>query len=124
MTADLPASVAAAYFLTPGSTETSSGCVHSCRSTSSSWVLSGRHTASTNARGPARNVCDDRAHSLWQGLNEHASELFLKRQANTVTLEEVERTLAAYLEAFERILSLPTGSLPRNQATIREWFGP
>jgi AcrR family transcriptional regulator len=62
--------------------------------------------------------------SLWQGLNDHASELYLKRQANTVTFEDVERTLAAYLEAFERILSLPAGSLPRPQATIREWFGP
>jgi AcrR family transcriptional regulator len=62
--------------------------------------------------------------SLWQGLNELASELFLKRQANTVTFGEVERTLAAYFEAFERILGLPSGSLPRNQATIREWFGP
>jgi AcrR family transcriptional regulator len=61
--------------------------------------------------------------SLWQGLNELASELFLKRQAGAVTFEDVERTLSAYLEAFERILGLPGGALPRNQATIREWFG-
>jgi len=61
--------------------------------------------------------------SLWQGLNELASELFLKRQADAVRIEDVERTLTAYLEAFERILGLPRGSLPRNQPTIGEWFG-
>jgi AcrR family transcriptional regulator len=60
--------------------------------------------------------------SLWQGLNELASELFLERQAGTVTLEAVERTIAAYLEAFERILGVPSGSLPLDHATIREWF--
>jgi hypothetical protein len=29
----------------------------------------------------------------------------------------------AYLEAFERILGLAAGSLPRDRQTIREWFG-
>jgi AcrR family transcriptional regulator len=61
--------------------------------------------------------------SLWQGLNELASELFVAREANAVALEEVERMFGAYLDAFERILGLPGGSLPQDRETIREWFG-
>ncbi len=61
--------------------------------------------------------------SLLQGLNELASELFLIRQAGAITLDEVEHTVSAYLEAFERILGVPAGSLPRQQRTLREWFG-
>jgi AcrR family transcriptional regulator len=61
--------------------------------------------------------------SLWQGMNELAGELFLARQANTIALEDVERIISAYLEAFERILGLPDGSLPRDHQAIREWFG-
>jgi AcrR family transcriptional regulator len=61
--------------------------------------------------------------SLLQGLNELASELFVKRQADAITLDEVEQTLSAYIEALERILGVPAGSLPRQQRTLREWFG-
>jgi AcrR family transcriptional regulator len=61
--------------------------------------------------------------SILQGLNELASELFVKRQADAITLDEVEQTLGAYLEAMERILGLPAGSLPRQQGTLRKWFG-
>jgi AcrR family transcriptional regulator len=57
--------------------------------------------------------------SLWQGLNELASELFMARQANAIALEEVERMFGAYLDAFERILGLPGGSLPQNHEVIR-----
>jgi AcrR family transcriptional regulator len=60
---------------------------------------------------------------LWQGLSERASELYLARQADAIALEDVERILSAYLEAFERILGLAHGSLPRDQSTVREWFG-
>jgi AcrR family transcriptional regulator len=62
--------------------------------------------------------------SLWQALNELTSELYLARQADTVTLETVERTLRAYLEAFERILGIPDGSLPIDRDALREWFNP
>jgi AcrR family transcriptional regulator len=62
--------------------------------------------------------------SLWQVLNELASELFVARQANTVSFEGVERTVRAYLEAFERILGIPDGSLPMDRNTLREWFNP
>ena len=61
--------------------------------------------------------------SLWLGANEAASQLFVARQANTVTFDEVERTLTAYADAFERILGIPAGSLAMNQQTLREWFG-
>ena len=61
--------------------------------------------------------------SLLLGLNELASELFLSRQAGTITLDEVEHSVSAYLEAFERILGVPAGSLPRQSRTLREWFG-
>jgi AcrR family transcriptional regulator len=61
--------------------------------------------------------------SLLHGLNELASELFLIRQAGAITLDEVEQTVSAYLEAFERILGVPAGSLPRQRQTLREWFG-
>jgi AcrR family transcriptional regulator len=61
--------------------------------------------------------------SLLVGLNELAGELFLARQANTVTLDAVQHTVDAYLEAFERILGAPTGSLPRQHSTLRQWFG-
>ena len=60
--------------------------------------------------------------SLLVGLNELAGELFLARQANTVTLDAVQQTVDAYLEAFERILGAPTGSLPRQHRTLRQWF--
>ena len=61
--------------------------------------------------------------SLLQGLNELASELFVKRQADAIALDEVEQPLSAYIEAMERILGIPAGSLPRQQSTLRKWFG-
>ena len=59
---------------------------------------------------------------LWLGLNELAGELFLDRATDTVAIEDVERTFGAYLEAFERILGLPDGSLPLDVGVVREWF--
>jgi len=61
--------------------------------------------------------------SLLQALNELASELFVKRQAGAIALVEVEQTLSAYIEAMERILGVPSGSLPRQQRTLEKWFG-
>jgi AcrR family transcriptional regulator len=61
--------------------------------------------------------------SLWQGASDLASELFVARQADTVTFEVVERTLSAYFEAFERILGIPTGSLAMDRQTLHEWYG-
>jgi hypothetical protein len=56
------------------------------------------------------------------GANETASRLFLARQAGEVTFEEVERTLEAYAEAYERILGLPAGTWPVYSQTLHEWF--
>jgi hypothetical protein len=59
---------------------------------------------------------------LWQGSGELASELFVARQTNTVTLEEVADNLGAFNAAYERILGLPSGSLPVDPLTIADWF--
>lgn len=62
--------------------------------------------------------------ALILGANETASQLFLARQAGAVPYEEVERTLGAYNEAFERILGLPSGSGPiLDPQALRTWFG-
>ena len=61
--------------------------------------------------------------SLIQGANELATELFVAHQANPIPFEIVEATLAAYTEAYERILGVPAGSLNIGApATLREWF--
>lgn len=58
------------------------------------------------------------------GTNETATRLFLARQAGAITFEDVECTFAAYSEAFERVLGLPSGSWPRlDPPTMHFWFG-
>ena len=62
--------------------------------------------------------------SLMEGFQQQASELFIARQAGTVTFEEVQRAVAANTEAFERILGVPKGSLTlTSEPTLRFWFG-
>ena len=61
--------------------------------------------------------------SLVLGANEMASRLFVAFQAGAISLEKVERTLLAYVEAFERILGLAPGSWPVDYTrTLGEWF--
>jgi AcrR family transcriptional regulator len=62
--------------------------------------------------------------SLVLGANEAAVDLFAARQAGTVTFEEAEGTLAAFAEAFERILGARPGSLgfADRSAVVREWI--
>jgi hypothetical protein len=62
--------------------------------------------------------------SLVLGANEAATDLFAAHQEGAVTFEEVERTLAAFGEAFERILGARPGSLgfADRSAVLREWF--
>lgn len=64
--------------------------------------------------------------ALLMGANEAATDLFVARQAGTVAIEEVERLLAAFAEAYERILGASPGSLgfANRSDVIREWFGP
>ncbi len=62
--------------------------------------------------------------SLMLGFQEQATHLFVARQANTIPFEIVERTIAGFTEAFERILGVPKGSLTlTDQATLHFWFG-
>jgi AcrR family transcriptional regulator len=63
---------------------------------------------------------------LIQGAQDLAGELFFARQAGTITFEAVEARLAAYKEAFERILGAPAGALTFvfvDESTLRTWFG-
>lgn len=62
--------------------------------------------------------------SLVLGANEAATDLFVAFQDGAVTFEEVERTLEAFGEAFERILGARPGSLgfANRSAVLREWF--
>jgi len=62
--------------------------------------------------------------SLMLGFQEQATHLFIARQAGTIPFEVVERTIAGFTQAFERILGIPTGSLTlQDQATLHFWFG-
>lgn len=62
--------------------------------------------------------------SLMQGFQEHATHLFLARQANTIPFEIVERTFAGFTRAFERVLGVTEGSLTlQDAATLQFWFG-
>lgn len=62
--------------------------------------------------------------SLILGANEAATDLFVAHLDGAVTFEEVERTLTAYGDAFERILGARPGSLgfADRSAVVREWF--
>lgn len=61
--------------------------------------------------------------SLVLGANELAGDLFVARQAGLVPFEVVEGALAAYPEAFERILGARPGSLPWTDSdTLHQWY--
>jgi hypothetical protein len=62
--------------------------------------------------------------SLILGANEAATDLFVAHQDGAVTFEEVEQTLEAFADAFERILGIHPGSLEfaNRSAVLREWF--
>ncbi len=61
--------------------------------------------------------------ALLSGTQEIAGELYLGRVQHTIPLETVERTLAAFATAYERILGAPSGSLRLvDPETIRLWF--
>jgi AcrR family transcriptional regulator len=62
--------------------------------------------------------------TLMTGFQDGATDLFLARQANTISYEEAERTLQSFAQAFERILGAQPGSIPIvDQRTLHEWFG-
>ena len=62
--------------------------------------------------------------SLMQGFQELAIDLFVARQAGSIAFEAVQRSVATFTEAFERILGIPRGSLTlTDEATLHFWFG-
>lgn len=62
--------------------------------------------------------------TLIGGLQDEATDLFLARQANTISYEDAARTMASFTTAFERILGSSRGSIQMvDQGTLREWFG-
>jgi AcrR family transcriptional regulator len=61
--------------------------------------------------------------ALFQGANEIGVELYFARQADAVSFAYVERRLAAFQEALERILGVPAGSLRvTDPATLHRWL--
>ncbi len=62
--------------------------------------------------------------ALMLGFQLQATDLFMARQAGTITFEVVQRAVAANNAAFERILGIPKGSLTlTDERTLRFWFG-
>jgi AcrR family transcriptional regulator len=62
--------------------------------------------------------------ALMLGFQERAIELFIARQAGTITFETVQRTIASLTEAVERILGIPQGSLTlMDEPALHFWFG-
>ncbi len=61
--------------------------------------------------------------SVIQGLNEDATGLFLALDAGSISFEYLEERLAAYVQAFERILDAQPGSLKFvDVSVIRDWY--
>ncbi len=63
--------------------------------------------------------------SVMLGLQEEIIPLFLGRLEGTVSFDMVRSTVAAYMEAFERIIGVSRLSWPiADEATLRYWFDP
>jgi AcrR family transcriptional regulator len=61
--------------------------------------------------------------ALLHGLNDLAVRTFVDRDESGVTLASVEAMVAAYIEATERILAVPAGTLTLvDRAALREWY--
>src|SRR6266550_5019522 len=62
--------------------------------------------------------------SLMLGYQQLAADYMIARQAGTVSFEEVRRSIAAFTDAFERILGVPKGSITLiEESTLHFWFG-
>ncbi|HET7339273.1 MAG TPA: TetR/AcrR family transcriptional regulator [Candidatus Dormibacteraeota bacterium] len=61
---------------------------------------------------------------LMTGFQDTAIELFLARQADTMSFDDAVSKLSSFTHAFERILGARKGSIQMvDQKTLREWFG-
>jgi len=62
--------------------------------------------------------------SLMLGYQQLAADYMIARQAGTVSFDEVRRSIAAFTDAFERILGVPKGSITLiEESTLHFWFG-
>jgi hypothetical protein len=58
------------------------------------------------------------------GLQDVMGDLLFARLADTISFEEVQRRYTTYLEALDRVLGLPAGTIRGlHQETMRQWFG-
>lgn len=56
-------------------------------------------------------------------LNQSTTELYMDRQAGRISLEDVRRALDAQVEALERVLGAPAGSLTLvDETVLHAWF--
>ena len=61
--------------------------------------------------------------SLFQGLGDSLSDAILSYEPSHDSLQRVEKTVAAYTDALERVLGAPAGSLHLlDVETLKEWF--
>jgi AcrR family transcriptional regulator len=63
--------------------------------------------------------------SLFQSVGDAFSKMILAYDGNRYSLEQANMTVAVYINALERILGVPTGSLILMDADVmEEWFAP
>jgi len=61
--------------------------------------------------------------ALFLGANETATDLFFARRSGAVSFDDVERALAAFWTAFERLLGLSAGSMTAlDPAILHQWY--
>jgi AcrR family transcriptional regulator len=58
------------------------------------------------------------------GYQDVAGEMLFARLAGTISFEEVQRRYTTFLEAFDRVLGLPAGTIRGlDRETMHQWFG-
>ena len=61
--------------------------------------------------------------ALLHGLNDLAVRTFVGRETSGITLAEVETMVSAYVDAMERILGVPAGTLELvDRSALAEWY--
>jgi AcrR family transcriptional regulator len=61
--------------------------------------------------------------SFLLSLNQSTTELYLARGARKISLDDVRRALDAQVEALERVLGAPSGSITLvDESVLHEWF--
>ena len=62
--------------------------------------------------------------AMMLGFQDTAMNVYLARQANTISYAQAEQSLQSFAHAFERILGAQRGSIPMvDKQTLDEWFG-